>query len=852
MDEICKRIREQIPELIDEGLSPEKAVELEQHRGQCQACNEYFQALEADDRLLCEFAESMQPNVARLENTTMDELRRRKLRGAIKTASIGKRILNNRAAQIAAAILIVAGILVGVVVFGDYGKRPAEIVDSPPEEPEAIRAELPYRDDLSLESMVETELLELRHMIAASDIAGVMTMLQAGQPQSKIEAANCLARIGDERAIGVLAQLAAEWQGEAARNPFAAAIAQIMTRLQEQESEAGDGEEDTVVAETTKVDEEQDVGCKGVVVDEQGHLIAGARVLLYHNRSRWGLGNRVMEETTSAADGSFACRQRPEFTALEQLSRTQETDRMTARHSEYVLLATHPDYAFGWRNIRQGMQQDSYDIVLTRPIYRGIVVTDEDENPLAGVRIWLHNAGDSASPKAVFRDELTLAANVGFVGSTTDAAGRAVIKNLPDTYCGFRTTLKGYAMAIVSPIRRITRISLSRGASVSGWVLAEEDKPAAEATISFKPDWWHHHFLAVTDNRGYFHLEGLPAKGWNPTPWKGSEGASGSYAVTIKHKQCAAQAMDLTLLPGQSIDDFLIKAYSDTTLVECKVVEFGTDVPVAGARIHGWNRIGEFSGYSDSEGILTIRVLPGPVRLSFHSPPSGVYVLEWRPAESLLDFDATGEKMTVTLETPPIAGLLRSVSGIVIGPDSMVQSDGETVVYAGAGKIKTSVGGSTERPVRIDDDGRFVLKEIPAGQRLHLYVETKDRLLAATDVFEIPDDPDWSGFLAVNLEATQSASVVIRDEDGDIIPDRSFNINPIVEGEPIWSVDIKGWTDENGLLELDGIVPGLEYYLTSIEPEMNDESPGLSVGAIREAISQVPTLKMVLVPLETR
>jgi hypothetical protein len=310
--------------------------------------------------------------------------------------------------------------------------------------------------------------------------------------------------------------------------------------------------------------------------------------------------------------------------------------------------------------------------------------------------------------------------------------------------------------------------------------------------------------------------------------------------------------MDVTLSPGQSIDDFLIKAYSDTTLVACKVVEFGTDVPVAGARIQGWNRVGKFGGYSDSEGLFVIRVLPGPVRLSFHSPPFGVYVLEWRPAESLLDFDATGEKMTVTLKTPPIAGFLRSVSGIVIGPDSMVQSDGETVVYAGAGKIKTSVGSSTERSVRIDDDGRFVLKEIPAGQRLHLYVETKDRLLAGSDVFEIPDDPDWSGFLAVNLDSTQSASVVIRDEDGDIIPDRSFNINPIVEGEPIWSVDIKGWTDENGLLELDGIVPGLEYYLTSIEPEMSGEPSKPPLEAIREATSEMSTLKMVLVPLETR
>ena len=209
MDENCIKIREQIPELLGEGLSPEKAVELEQHRSQCQACNEYFQALEADDRLLSEFTESLQPNVARLENITMDELRRRKLAGAIKTTSIGKRILSKKAAQIAAAILIVAGILVGVMIFSNFGKRPAEIVISQPKEPEAIQTEPSRQDDPSLESVVETELLELRQMIETSDINGVMTMLQAGQPQTKIAAANYLSGIGDERAIGVLAQFAA-------------------------------------------------------------------------------------------------------------------------------------------------------------------------------------------------------------------------------------------------------------------------------------------------------------------------------------------------------------------------------------------------------------------------------------------------------------------------------------------------------------------------------------------------------------------------------------------------------------------------------------------------------------------
>ncbi|MHC4169456.1 MAG: hypothetical protein ACYSWQ_21120 [Planctomycetota bacterium] len=843
MDGNCERIREEIPELIGAGLSPEKAVELEQHRSQCPACNKYFEALASDDRLLREFARGLQPSVARLETVVIDELRRRRFSGKTQTFLREGRILNTRTTLIAAAILIVAAILIGAVMFRGPGEKPVEMVKQP-DEPGMAAPEAPKQDEPDLEAIAQAELQDIQRMIAASDVAGVTAMLNDGQLQSKIAAANYLATTGDARLIGVLAQLVAEWKGEPARNPFAAAITQIMTRIheQEQEGEPVDDEEDTTVAETTAVKGEQDIECKGVVADERGRPIGGARVLLYHNRSRWGLDNRVMEETTSTADGSFACRQHIEFRPIEQLSYTQEAYVLMARHSEYVLVATHPDYAFGWRNTTRDSEQDAYRIVLTKPISQGIAVTDRGGNPLAGVRIWLHNAGDSKSPKAFFRDDLIVATDAGFAGATTDAAGRAVIRNLPDTHCSFRVTLKGYAEAVVMPVERITRISLSRGASVSGWVLKEGSVPVVGAIINLKPNWMNDCFLAVSDINGYFHLEDLPARGWEPPG--DSEAASGAYTVTIKHEQCAAQPADVILLPGQSIDEFLIEASSDTTLVECQVVEFGTDVPVAGARIHGSNRIGKFSGYSDSEGIFVARVLPGLVQLSFHLPPKGVYVLDERkPDESLLSFDATGEKMAVTLKTPPIAGFLRNVSGIVLGPDGMAQSEGETIVYAGAGKIKTSIGSRTERPVWVDGDGRFELKEVPAGRKLHLYVATKDHSLAATDVLEIPDDPAWSDYLAVNLEPTRSASVVVSDESGNVVPDTEFRIGPMVEGRQISSVNLPGRTDENGLLELDGVVPGLEYYLRSIEP-------GMSTDSSLEAIGEIITLKMVLVPLE--
>lgn len=841
MDDICKKIRQQIPELIGTGLSAEKAVELEQHRSQCPACNEYFEALEADDKLLCEFARAMQPSVARLGNIAIDELRRRPSGGVIQTVSMGAAILSSRAAQVAAAVLVVAAILVGAVMFRGAGEKPAEIVEQP-DESGTVATEAPKQDEPDTEAITEAELQEIQRMIAAADVAGLKEMLNDGQPRSKIAAANFLATTGDARLIGVLAQLAAEWQGEAARNPFAAAIAKIVTRLQEQQqnSETGDDEEDTAVADTTPLMGADEVGCKGVVADEQGRAISEARVLLYYNRSKWGLGNRILEETVSAADGTFVCREAIEFSFVKEHSYDRDKYMGT-----YVLMATHPDYAFGWRNITQDSELASYRIALTTPTSRTVTVTDHDGNPLAGVRVWPSSAGDWESPKAAFRDPLILPADVGLTTGTTDVEGRVVITNLPDTHYSLRPTLEGYAEGHYIPA--LGTISLSKGASISGWVLAEGNMPVAGATVSFKPAWWYHHFLEVTDDEGYFHLEDLPAKGWNRGLLsKPSEGASGSYTITLKHDQCAAQPTDVTLLPGQSIDDFIIEASSETTLVECLVLESGTNMPMSGAGISLSNRIGKIDGRSDPNGIFAVRVLPGPVSLSFRAPPDGVYFLGNRGTpESGLHFTATGEKMTVTLKAPPVAGLLRSVSGIVLGPDGLAPFEGETVVCAGARDVVGPVG-----PVGVDGDGRFELKGVPAGRKLHIYAATKDRSLAAGDVFEIPDDPAWSGYLAINLRATQSASVVVKDEDGNVIPDRQFRIDPMVEGERIsrMPVDRQARTDENGLLETDGIVPGLEYYLSSVEPEMitNPSRPSW------EAISRMVTLKMVLIPLELR
>ncbi|GAG11496.1 unnamed protein product, partial [marine sediment metagenome] len=74
MENTCENIQEQIPELITGALPAEKTDELQQHISQCPACSEYLEALQADDKLLSEFAEVMQPKITRLENNVIDVL----------------------------------------------------------------------------------------------------------------------------------------------------------------------------------------------------------------------------------------------------------------------------------------------------------------------------------------------------------------------------------------------------------------------------------------------------------------------------------------------------------------------------------------------------------------------------------------------------------------------------------------------------------------------------------------------------------------------------------------------------------------------------------------------------------
>ena len=547
-----------------------------------------------------------------------------------------------------------------------------------------------------------------------------------------------------------------------------------------------------------------DTGVAGCVRDMQGRPVAAATVLLYHNRSRYGLGNRVVEQAQTDGQGRYGLTTPIEYVRRREHSYAQDS---------YILIAAHPDHAFAWQNLTQGRESSRYDLTLTAATSRTIRVTDHEGNPLPGARVWLYSAGDRKSQNPLFRDYLSLPTDIGPLGVSANADGIAVMTNLPDTGCSFHATVAGYAQGLAFPGQH--HIQLSPGASVSGWVLTDAGTPVGGAMVRFKTEWMWDFYLAETDSAGHFAFVDLPARGWDMGPWGEQEGANGTYTVYIRHPELAAPETSLTLEPGEVIEDMTITASTETALVRCTVLEEGTDTPLGGVRISGTTETGSIDGFSDANGVYSVALLPGPVSLRFYSPPDGVYTRrDDGSRDHRVTFEATPGEVDVTLRTPPIAGELVTVSGIVQDPDGSPVSN--AVVYADGGQFQAATVTSYVPPTGADTNGAFALKGVPAGRDLHLYVESQDRMLALAATVHIPDDANETEPLELVLHPTKTAATMIADEQGDPFTEVNLTFSPVVGGRRIWPAERRGSINDAGLLEIEGIVPGLSYRLLDV------------------------------------
>ncbi|MHC4482755.1 MAG: carboxypeptidase regulatory-like domain-containing protein [Planctomycetota bacterium] len=118
MENHCQNIQELMPEFITETLPTEKADALQEHIDSCPVCAEYLHTLQADDKLLGDFADAMQPAVARLEYSVIDALNRKEPRKPVISISIWREIMKSPITKVTATAVLIVTMLIVIHQLG--------------------------------------------------------------------------------------------------------------------------------------------------------------------------------------------------------------------------------------------------------------------------------------------------------------------------------------------------------------------------------------------------------------------------------------------------------------------------------------------------------------------------------------------------------------------------------------------------------------------------------------------------------------------------------------------------------------------------------------------------------------
>ena len=117
MEKTCQIIQKQIAELVTGSLPNEKTAKLQRHINQCPACNKCLQALKNDDKLLGEFADAMQPIVARIEDNVISRLDDVQSSTSAGASGLLRTIVKQRVYKLAAAAAIIIGLILYRFLF---------------------------------------------------------------------------------------------------------------------------------------------------------------------------------------------------------------------------------------------------------------------------------------------------------------------------------------------------------------------------------------------------------------------------------------------------------------------------------------------------------------------------------------------------------------------------------------------------------------------------------------------------------------------------------------------------------------------------------------------------------------
>lgn len=115
----CKKIQEQMPCFIAGTLSQQESQNIQSHIEGCPVCRNYKEAMQRDDQLLSDYAESMRPRIARMEREVRTAIEAASVRRQRQFSDVFLHFMESKFARLAAAAVLIiavsfsAGLVIG-------------------------------------------------------------------------------------------------------------------------------------------------------------------------------------------------------------------------------------------------------------------------------------------------------------------------------------------------------------------------------------------------------------------------------------------------------------------------------------------------------------------------------------------------------------------------------------------------------------------------------------------------------------------------------------------------------------------------------------------------------------------
>ena len=549
----------------------------------------------------------------------------------------------------------------------------------------------------------------------------------------------------------------------------------------------------------------EEISYSGRVIDTDGEPVADAEILY---SSKYNPSESVAR---TAGDGTFHF----------------ESPRLELKEWERVsIIATHPDYALGWRNL-QLQNTAGVEIRLGMPgVISGRILNEDGvpiQNAVARIQVLF-----SDNPAMLGRDEGSLTSDaIPISPATTDANGEFILRALPQ---GASTNLETHGPGYAKELH----FRVSVGTTGLKWQLKREGRiagklsytgtgaPVGDATVAVQgiyptTGWGRAH----VDAEGNYLLTNLAPGFYNLYLFEGPEEWTAVAKEPIKVvKGQTVSNMDLTLVRGGYIIGRVIDQDTGEPLADQHVGIHDSARPESQASGH--------EAETDETGAYRFRAAPGRA-LVFVSAPHGY-----------LDVGQTRKYVDV-VEGENVAADFQFSKGAELAGRVLTEA-GEPV----AGVKITDMRERYKEYGRSNESGAFTVRGLQVGQKLSLRAEHTGLGLRGTAEVEVQPDESFEIRLHSYDRTRISGRVVNRE--GEPMPSVNIDLTHWDSQRHMGSSSTVAVTDGDGMFRGIGLIVGDEYTISANAEGYREAETELFTA--KSEMSQIENLT--LLPVESR